>query len=72
VRGIIRQYIIYSFFGVITAFSFLIIIRDKDTFFSCPARIEVLFVTFPALTFSSVRAIDRFFAVFSAFAKFLV
>ena len=47
-------------------------IRDKDTFSSCPARIEAFFVTFPASTFNPVKTADKFSAVFSASFKSLV
>jgi hypothetical protein len=63
---------VHSFFNAIAASSSLIIIRDNDVSSSCPARIEALSVAFPVLTFSPARAIDRFFAVFSASAKSLL
>jgi hypothetical protein len=72
VREIIRRHIIYSFFSVITASFFLIIIKDKDTFSNCPARIETLSITFSALTLSPARAVDKFSTVFSASAKSLL
>jgi hypothetical protein len=61
----------YSFLGVIIAFSFLDIIKNKDTFFSCPARIETFSITFSALTLSPARAVDKFSAILSASAKSL-
>jgi hypothetical protein len=61
----------YSFFNVIIAFFFLSIIRDKDVFFNYPIRIKALSITFPASIFSPVKAVDRFSAIFSAFAKSL-
>jgi hypothetical protein len=70
-REATRRHIIYSFLNIITASFFLIIIKDKDTFSNCSARIEALFVIFPALTFSPVRAVDRFSAILSASAKSL-
>jgi hypothetical protein len=63
---------IHSFFSVIIAFFSLIIIRDKDTFFNCPAKIKVFSVTFLALTLNPVRAVNRFSAILSAFAKSFV
>jgi len=62
---------IHSFFGAFAASFFLAIIKDSDAFFSYPARIETLFVVFSVLTFNPARGVDRFFAVFSAFAKSL-
>ena len=70
--GVIRRYIIYSFSGAIIAFFSLIITRNSDAFFSCPARIETPFIVFLISTFSSAKAIDRFSAVFSASAKSLL
>jgi hypothetical protein len=61
----------YSFFNVIIASSFLNIIKDKDAFSSCPAKIATLFITFLVSTFSPAKAVDRFFIVLSAFAKSL-
>jgi hypothetical protein len=60
----------HSFSGAFIVSFSLGIIRDKDIFFSCSARIEVLFIIFLVSTFSPVRAVDRFFAVFSIFVKF--
>jgi hypothetical protein len=60
---------VHLIFNIITAFSSLAIIRDKDAFFSCPAKIETLSVVFPVFMLIPVRAVDRFFAVFSAFAR---
>jgi hypothetical protein len=60
---------VYPIFGAITASFFLAIIRDKDTFSSYPARIEALFIVFLVFIFISAKAVDRFSAVFSAFAK---
>ena len=71
IRGIIKRYIIYSFFGAIIASFFLAIVRDSDASFNCPARIKTFSIIFPASIFSSVRAIDRFFAALSASAKSL-
>jgi hypothetical protein len=62
---------VYSFFGAIVISFSLTIIRDSDIFISYPARIEAFFIIFPASTFSPVRAVDRFFVVFSAFTKSL-
>jgi hypothetical protein len=63
---------VYLFFNIITVFFFLAIIRDSDVFFNCPVRIEVLFVVFSVSTLNPARAIDKFFAVFSASAKSLL
>jgi hypothetical protein len=71
VREAIRRYIIYSFFSVITASSSLVIIRDKDVFSSCPARIEAFSVTSPVSTLNPARAVDSFFVILSASAKSL-
>jgi hypothetical protein len=61
----------HSFFNVIIAFSSLIIIRDKDTFFNYSISIEILFIAFLASIFSLAKTVDRFFAVLSASAKSL-
>jgi hypothetical protein len=71
-REAIRRHIIYLFFNVITASFSLIIIKNKDIFFSCPAKIETLFVIFLVLTFSPAKAVDRFSAIFSTSVKSLV
>jgi len=63
---------VYLFLNIIIAFFSLGIIRDKNAFFSCPARIEAFFIVFLVLTFSPARAVDRFFIVFSASARSLV
>jgi hypothetical protein len=63
---------VHSFFGAIIVSFSLAIVRDSDTFFSCPARIEALFVASPASTLSPVRVIDRFSVVLSVFAKSLL
>ena len=62
---------VYPVFGVIIAFSFLIIIRNRDASSSCPARIEALFIVFSAFMLSLIKAIDRFSVVFSASARSL-
>jgi hypothetical protein len=61
----------YSFFNAFIASSFLSIIRNKDASFNCPAKIETLFIIFPASTLNPARAVDRFFTIFSASAKSL-
>jgi hypothetical protein len=71
IPGVIRWHIVHSFFGVIIASSFLTITRDSDAFSSCPARIEALSIAFLVSTLSPIRAVDRFSAVLSAFAKSL-
>jgi hypothetical protein len=61
----------HSLFGaIITSFS-LIIIKDNDTFSSCPAKIETLFIAFSALMLSPAKTVDRFSAVLSTFARSL-
>ena len=62
----------YSFLSIISVSFFFNIIRDKDVFSSCPAKIETLSVTFLVLTLSPARAVDRFSAILSTFAKSLV
>jgi hypothetical protein len=62
---------VYLIFNIITAFSFLVIIRDKDIFSSYLAKIETLFIVFPVFMLILVKAVDRFSAVFSVFAKSL-
>jgi hypothetical protein len=57
---------VYLIFGAFTAFFFLVIIRDRNVFSSCLARIETFFVVFPASIFIPARAVDRFSAVFLA------
>jgi hypothetical protein len=69
---ITKRHIVHSFFSIITISSFLVIIRDSDTFFSCPARIEAFSIVSLALTLSSARAVNRFFTVLSVSAKSLV
>jgi NADH:ubiquinone oxidoreductase subunit 6 (subunit J) len=63
---------VYLIFNAITASFSLAIIRDRDTFFSCPAKIETFSIVSSVFILTSARAIDRFFAVLSASAKFLV
>jgi hypothetical protein len=48
--------------AIIASFS-LIIIRDKDIFFSCPIKIEALSIIFPVFRLISAKAVDRFSAV---------
>jgi hypothetical protein len=62
---------VHSFFGAIITFSSLVITRDSDVFFNCPAKIEALSVVSLVSTFSPVKAVDRFSAVLSASAKSL-
>jgi hypothetical protein len=61
----------HSFFSIIITFFSLAIIRDRNIFSSCPAKIEALFIAFSASTLNPARTVDRFFAVFSASAKSL-
>jgi hypothetical protein len=62
----------YLILNIIAASSFLIIIRDRDASFSYLANIKAFSVVFPAFRLILVKAIDRFSAVFSASARFLV
>jgi len=57
--------------GTIIASFFLVIIKNRNVFFSCPAKIEVLFIVFPVFMLNLAKAVDRFFAVLSASAKSL-
>jgi hypothetical protein len=56
----------------ITASSSLTITKDRDTSFNYPARIETLSVVSSVSILSPVRAIDRFLAVCSVFARSLL
>jgi hypothetical protein len=58
--------------SIITAFFFLAITKNKDASSNYPARIETLSVASPAFIFISARAVDRFSAVLSASARFLI
>lgn len=60
---------VYPIFNVIVTSFSLIIIKDRDTFFSCPAKIETLFIVFLTFKFIPAKAVDRFSAVCSVFAK---
>jgi hypothetical protein len=60
---------VYLIFSIIVASSFLVIIRDKNTFFNYLARIEALSIVLLVSTLSLVKVVDRFFAVLSASAK---
>jgi hypothetical protein len=62
---------VYSLFSAIIAFFFPAIAKDKDIFFSYLVSIEALSVVSPALMFNPARIVNRFSAVFSAFAKSL-
>jgi hypothetical protein len=62
---------VHSLLGAIIALSSPVIARDKDIFFSCPARIEALSVAFSVSMLNPAKTIDRFSAVLSAFAKSL-
>jgi hypothetical protein len=71
VLGVIKWYMVHSFFGVTVIPFFLIIIRDSDISFNCPARIEALFIAFSVSIFSPAKAVDRFSVILSAFVKSL-
>jgi hypothetical protein len=60
---------VHSFFNVIIISSSLVITRDKDVFFSCPARIEAFSVISSVSIFNPARAVDRFFTVLSVSVK---
>ena len=62
---------VYSLLNALVISFFFNNIKEKDAFFSCPAKIEALSVISLASTFSPVRAADRFFAIFSAFFRSL-
>jgi hypothetical protein len=55
--------------NTIAAFFFLTIIRDRDASFNCFAKIKTFFITFSAFKLILAKAVDRFSAVFSVFAK---
>jgi hypothetical protein len=59
-----------TFSAIVTSFS-LTIIKDRNAFFNCPARIEALSVAFPVSILNLAKAVDRFSAVCSASAKSL-
>jgi hypothetical protein len=67
---VVRRHIVYLFLNAIITFFSLAIIKDKDIFFSCPARIEALSVVSLVFIFNSARAVDRFFTVLSASVKY--
>jgi hypothetical protein len=60
---------VYLIFDIITAFSSLAITKDRDVSSSYLAKIEIFSVAFSAFMLIPARAVDRFFAVFSAFAR---
>jgi hypothetical protein len=60
---------VHLIFNAITVSSFLIIIRDKNTFFNCPVKIEILSVVFSASMLIPAKAVNRFFAVLSVSAR---
>jgi hypothetical protein len=60
---------IYLILGAIIASSSLTIIRDRNTFFNCPVKIEALSVAFPASKLISIRVVNKFSAVYSAFVR---
>jgi hypothetical protein len=62
---------VYSIFDTIAVSFSLTITKNRDIFFSCPAKIETFSVAFLVFIFNSARAVDRFSAVLSAFAKSL-
>jgi hypothetical protein len=60
---------VYLTFNIIVASSFLTIIRNRDTFSSCPVSIKALSVVFPTFRLILVKIVDRFSAVLSVSAK---
>jgi hypothetical protein len=60
---------IHLILGISVASFSLAIIRNKDAFFSCPAKIKAFFVAFPASRLIPARAVDRFSAVCLASAR---
>jgi hypothetical protein len=60
---------IYLIFDAIAASFFLVITKDRDAFSNCPARIETLFIIFPASRLIPAKAVARFSAVCSASAR---
>jgi hypothetical protein len=60
---------VYPIFSAFAISSFLIIIKNRNISFNCPAKIEIFSVAFSAFMLIPARAVDRFFAVFSAFAR---
>jgi hypothetical protein len=62
---------VYLIFNIIAASSSLIIIKDRNIFFNCPAKIETLSIVSPVFILNSTKAVDRFFVVLSIFVKSL-
>ena len=62
---------VYLIFSIIVASFSLAIIRDRDTFFNYLVRIEIFSVVSLIFMLIPARAVNRFFAVFLAFAKSL-
>jgi hypothetical protein len=60
---------VYLIFSALTIFSSLVIIRNRDIFFNCPARIETFSIAFSASRLAPVKAVDRFSAVYSVSAR---
>jgi hypothetical protein len=61
----------YSTFNIIAASFSLAIIKDRDTFFSYPAKIETLSIIFSISRLISAKTVDRFLTVLSASARSL-
>jgi hypothetical protein len=62
---------VHLILNIITASFSLAIIRDKNTSFSCLARIEALFIAFLAFMLIPAKTVNRFSAVLSASVKSL-
>jgi hypothetical protein len=57
---------VYLILSAIAASFSLIIIRDRDISFNCPAKIETFSIAFSVFMLTPAKAVDRFFAVLSA------
>jgi hypothetical protein len=57
-------------FSIIAASSSLIITKNSDISSNYPAKIKAFFIISSASRLTPARAIDRFSAVYSVFAKF--
>jgi hypothetical protein len=60
---------IYLIFDIIAASFFLAIIKDRDAFSSCPARIKAFSIVFPAFRLIPAKAVNRFSAVYFVSAR---
>jgi hypothetical protein len=60
---------VYLTFNIIAVSFSLAIIRDRDIFFSYPARIEALSVVFSTFKLTPARVVNRFSAALSTSVK---